>query len=377
MMTATTAKRLKSFIFLLSLLYAAVYLVASVTPFFHPKRFWPSTFLSLAFPYLFIGMLGWLFLVLLIDRKKIIWLLPITLIGYRNISSCFGWHLNKSIEQTKQQGSMRLLSWNVSEFIDSRKAVDSPTAIRRQILAFIQSSNADVLCLQDFSSSEQPMYFSNVKHIADSLHYAHMYFSVDDKRIFKGSKEGYGVVIFSRMPFIDTGRVLYNWMPSPESLIWATVQVNGRPIRFYTTHLRSMRLKLDNPDIANNPFITEESGFSTNTTILGKLRNYDIIHARQAIFIKETLNKSPYPLVFCADLNAVPSSYVYHHIASGLQDAFLRNRFGLGGTFDGIAPSIRIDVVLTSPSLKPIQYFSPPLHLSDHFPIVTDIQIPQ
>ena len=80
--------------------------------------------------------------------------------------------------------------------------------------------------------------------------------------------------------------------------------------------------------------------------------------------------------MFCADLNSVPSSYVYNHISKGLADAFLQNGFGWGASYYGLSPTLRIDVTLLSPQLKATQFSCPKLIASDHFPLVTDIAFP-
>jgi endonuclease/exonuclease/phosphatase family metal-dependent hydrolase len=74
-------------------------------------------------------------------------------------------------------------------------------------------------------------------------------------------------------------------------------------------------------------------------------------------------------------MNAVPSSFVYHQMRKGLNDAFLEKGWGFGRTYDSLSPTLRIDVLFTSPSIKTIQYHSPRLHLSDHLPIITDINL--
>lgn len=55
--------------------------------------------------------------------------------------------------------------------------------------------------------------------------------------------------------------------------------------------------------------------------------------------------------------------------------SFITAGAGLGRTFHSITPSLRIDVVLVSPAIQVVQYYSPQLDLSNHYPIITDIQL--
>jgi endonuclease/exonuclease/phosphatase family metal-dependent hydrolase len=58
-----------------------------------------------------------------------------------------------------------------------------------------------------------------------------------------------------------------------------------------------------------------------------------------------------------------------------LTDAFVAKGSGIGGTYDGISPTLRIDVMLMTKDILPIQYYSPQLHASDHFPLIVDIKL--
>ena len=82
---------------------------------------------------------------------------------------------------------------------------------------------------------------------------------------------------------------------------------------------------------------------------------------------------SPYPVVYCGDINTTPCSYNYRILKDNLQDAFLAKGFGLGATFYKILPTLRIDVFLADPVFKINQCTVVQRKLSDHYPIVTDI----
>lgn len=150
-----------------------------------------------------------------------------------------------------------------------------------------------------------------------------------------------------------------------------------KTIRFYNTHFRSINLGISERNSKKDySFIQDDTTVIFNKGKLSRLLYFDSIHVKQAELVQQQLNKSPLPFVFCADLNSVPSSYVYHHISNGLQDAFLPKGFGWGATYDGLSPTLRIDVTLLSSQLKVVQHYCPKLKLSDHFPLVTDIALP-
>ena len=75
----------------------------------------------------------------------------------------------------------------------------------------------------------------------------------------------------------------------------------------------------------------------------------------------------------CGDFNDLPNSYAYEKIGKGLLNAFEEKGDGLGRTFSGISPTLRIDNIFVDPRYKIEQYVRIKKKLSDHFPIITDI----
>ncbi len=69
----------------------------------------------------------------------------------------------------------------------------------------------------------------------------------------------------------------------------------------------------------------------------------------------------------------MPNSYAYQTIGENLQNAFEEKGSGLGRTFTGIAPTLRIDNIFASTSFTVNQFVRLPVKLSDHFPIIADL----
>lgn len=370
-------KIVKIFLITIWLSSLLVYVFAAATPYFHPEKWVALTFLSLLFPYVFSFVLVQMVIWFLLRKNFAIISLFFILLGFQNIKNCFALNWPTSFQQKKPNEHIRVLSWNVNEFINSEIIADTPNNPRRGIFNFIAKTNADVLCLQDFSSSSNnSIYLNNFTYIKDSLNYPFVFITIDDNRGMKGFMEGYGTAIYSRLPFVDTGRFAYKEMKIPEHLNYVTVKKGSNILRLYNTHLRSMSLKGVNPAIASKPLITNaDTAIKTNKNIASLIRTFDLVHAGQANFIKPIINQSSYPFLFCADLNAVPSTYVYHTLSKGLKDAFLEKGIGIGNTYDGVAPNLRIDVVLMHPSIQLKQLFTPKPSLSDHFPILVDVAV--
>ena len=354
-----------------------IYLSASLTAYINPTTIEIFTYLAIGFPYLFLAMIVCSLLSLFVFRKY--WWITILLIfvGYKNILATTGFHFFDTFTQSKPPKTYRLLSWNVNEFVDSRAIADTPNNVRRKILSYIKISNADVLCFQDFRDyTESGGYYSSIKYITDTLHYPYHYFSVDILEKFGSVQNKYGCIIFSKYPITETGRMPNDYADTTENLVFADIQFPNQSVRLYNTHLRSMLLTFDRKrEKKEYTYIQDDTAILLNKGKLKSINYFDSVHIKQAEIVKQQLNNYHKPFIFCADLNAVPSSFVYHHISNGLQDAFLQKGFGWGPTYNGLSHTLRIDVTLLSPELKTVQHYCPKLQASDHYPSLIDFTV--
>ena len=375
---ANYKNQLKQIFFLIGNFYAAFYALSCLTPFISPEYFFGFSFLALLFPYLLIGMLFWLLIVFIFYRNKIVLYVLLLLIGYKNIFSVFSFHTKQAFTQAKKNNAIRVLSWNVKNFTDSQITSDTPGNPRREIINFIKNSNADIVCIQDYSEFKGPAFYSSITDIKKAANIDDVYFSIDFEKQYFYALHQYGTTIFSKFPIIHSGNCSYQTNTIHESLAFVDLKVGNDTIRVFNTHLQSMNLNFDAAKDSVDGLVTYEFKFlSTHPRKYERIKYYDVNHAKQAVFIKSVMDTTKYPFIFCADLNSVPSSYVYQTLKSGLTDAFLSKGYGLGKTYEGFSPTLRIDVVLMSKSLNPTQYSSPQLPYSDHFPIITDIEIKQ
>ncbi|MBH8560064.1 endonuclease/exonuclease/phosphatase family protein, partial [Hymenobacter negativus] len=80
--------------------------------------------------------------------------------------------------------------------------------------------------------------------------------------------------------------------------------------------------------------------------------------------------RSPYPVLLAGDTNDLPYSYVYDQLADHLQNAWATVGLGIGATYNGKLPGLRIDQQFAS---KQWQVLACKVHReikwSDHFPV--------
>ncbi len=350
----------------------AVYLLSCLTPFISPIVFWPMTFLALGFPILAAGILLLVLTWFFIKKKTSLLLMLIFLCGYANLRSTFAINLPSSFNYKKDSTTLRIVTWNVRNFDNSARHAEAPDAIRRQMINYLEKLNADVLMCQEFMEYDNPVLYSNTQTM-DSLGYHYAYATRDFIMYPSYGKCVYGCVIFSKFPFLDTGKIAFNNLPVLESLAHADISFRGKRLRLFTTHLISMNLRKLEEKRTDAFFPKYDSAFSFQNSMYQKLIHYDSLHVRQAHQLAAVAAQSPYPVIISGDMNSVPNSYVYHTVKGNRIDAFAERGFGLGTTYSSISSTLRIDYIFADPSLKLTQFATPKLYLSDHFPVVADV----
>ncbi|MDB5247691.1 MAG: hypothetical protein JWQ40_2085 [Segetibacter sp.] len=349
------------------------YLISCLTPYISPIDFWPMAFLALGFPYLFIAILviafPWVFV-----RKKIAFcLLLLLLVGFQNLFSTFAISLsNSSKPYLKDSNTLRVLGWNVRSFDNPAIHADSPNSARRKMFDYIKNSNADILCLQEFTEYIGPAFTSNTKQLI-TLGYVHNYQTAEIVKTFGWGTAKTGSAIFSKIPLLDSGKTLLGDPSFPEHIAFIDVSFKNRRLRVFATHFKSLNL-FANRNSSTGVLFHNDPYYVYEATKFEKLKVFAQDHVREAFIAKDQLNKSPYPLIYLADMNSVPTSYPYHVMSKGLTDAFIANGSGLGTTLDSLPKTLRIDFILVDKRFSIKSFQKHDVHLSDHFPQLADLE---
>jgi len=350
----------------------AVYFLSCLTPYIRTSSFSFISLLGLAFPFIFLAAIFCALTILFIKKGTAALLFVlIFLAGFKNIRSSFaistgGWHMQKDT------ASLRVMTWNVEYFLNCYPLTDSLASTRRDMYSFIQQYQPDVLCMQEFRQISGPSYPSFIKELKD-IGYGYLYISNDSIVPFLGNVAYTGSAILSKVPLLDSGRINIRNTQMNENIVYGDFLLNNKKLRVFSGHLASLNLYADT---INGPPTNEniyEKTYDRKRKIEYKFREGEVTHEKEVTIVKRALANSPYPFIYCGDNNSPSTTYTYHYLSGGLQDAFLKKGFGLGGTFYGISPTLRIDACLPGKQFVVQQCIVPQVRLSDHYPIVTDI----
>jgi endonuclease/exonuclease/phosphatase family metal-dependent hydrolase len=362
----------KGFLVFLNVVAAILFALACLAPSLDPEKWWFISILGIGFPILLVIVLlfliGWLFI-----KKRLALISALVLIfGIRGFSIFFALHPSGAdIPYTKQSSSLRIATWNVARFIEMKRNNNKGSQTRLRMMEQIQQTNADIICLQEFFHSKASDYYQNLTYISRNFNYPYYFFSHDDD----GDNHYTGSVIFSRYPIIDSGIIRYPRPSLPDALVHADIKIGKDTIRVYTTHLQSLQFKPTDYEKMHNISEGKDGMVSNSKDIFGKLRTALSNRKIQSDIISQVLGDSPYPVLFCGDLNDVPNSYTYKEVRGDMQDAFLKKGFGIGRTFASVSPTLRIDYIFADPVFQVEGFKRIVKPYSDHFMLVSEVKL--
>ena len=339
--------------FVLNMGFGGLLLLTYLSVFVPPDRFWPAAFLGLLYPYLLLVNVAFLLYYILRKSKRALLSLLVILIGLHHFFNYFQPVPNFS----PGKSGLKVLSFNVKYFSKdiSNKQINHP-----RILDYLQSVDADIICLQEtrifktgkLSPDGIRDALPGIKHyqLAHSISYA-------------------GPLTLSKFPIFRLGEIRFEH--TANMVLFSDLVIKpGDTIRVYNCHLQSYRIAPEDYSLTDPEKTgTNEQQLREAKMISRKMIIAFSIRAKQARAIAAHIRKCPYPVIVCGDFNDTPLSYTYHILGEQLNDAFTQAGFGLSHTYNGLLPSFRIDYILFSPRFKARSYHRDRVNLSDHFPI--------
>ncbi|MDE1190616.1 MAG: endonuclease/exonuclease/phosphatase family protein [Arachidicoccus sp.] len=353
---------IKTFLFVINIILAIAFLFAAFAGKINPNHFGFAYLLVLLFPvFLLINSLFFVWW-LLIKPKRILISGVAILISSGSVFHFFSFHFFSKFNENKPADNIRIATWNINYLSGGHD----------ECIAQIKELNPDILCLQEFVSKYKNKDIpDNIYMITTAASLKYHYTFYDDKL---GAGNYNGNIIFSKYPIIDSGNYLYS-EEIRDYLDYIDISINNRMVRIYTTHLQSNffnpsdREKIE--EVKRNKGNVLNNGFF----IIDRLIKSEKMRSIQVDKAKALIAQSPYPTLFCGDCNDVPNSYTYENIKGNMQDVFIKKGFGIGRTYNAIAPTLRIDYIFADKNFSVQQVKRFVNNNSDHYMLVADLKL--
>jgi len=362
----------KKFFILTNIILAALFLLGCYGGLFNPSYWWPLGFLTLAAFYLllllFIFIIFWVF----VKAKWSLISIIAILIAYKPISNIIPFRFSLAFTKEKAAASLRIMSWNVEHF-DILEHKTHPER-KQEMLDLVKDYQPDIACFEEMVASDSISTAINyIPAMMEQMQMQYYNYSYNPKLNFDGNHH-FGIITFSKYPIIKKQTV--SFYPSDYNSIFQYTDIvkDADTFRVFTIHLQSLKFSATNLKFIDNPEIKSEQDVAESKNLIYKLKIGFLKRKLQSERIKEEMNKSPYPIIVCGDFNDVPNSYAYTTIGTGLKNAFEQKGTGIGRTFTGISPTLRIDNIFVDKKFDVTGYIRIKKKLSDHFPVFADVE---
>jgi exonuclease III len=331
-------------------------LLSYLSPFVSPYIFWPLSFVGLLYPWLLLS--NFIFIIYWgIQKDRYLLFSLITLgIGWGYLTSFIGLN-NGNIDKNAQ---LKIVSynvnnlkslWNKKDTIRYKKAHAAFPFFKQKV------EGVDIFCAQEASKYVY-------KYLSDSLNLSH---------ILHFPKTKIKTCIFSKYAFINKGSMVFE--KKTNSCVWGDLIFQSDTVRVYNVHLQSNSISPITEKLAKEGDIQSRETWRNIKQVIKRYKNAAQRRAKQAEQVAEHIHACPYPVILCGDLNDTPLSYPYHILSNGFQDSFKEKGQGIGTTYAGSIPALRIDYVFADQKFEILSHKVFKENFSDHYPVVGTLKI--
>ena len=331
----------------------------------NPARFVWASFFGLAFwEILAFNIILFVLLIMLWSRR--VWIVVLAL-----LISIPGFMRSFSHGKAQEGGTLRVMSYNVQVFEDLHDSKKPKADVALNIINLVREQHPDVLCIQEFgffmpktSRKDCILQFGELVEMPYQYYHTKAYFG--------------GNVIYSKYPIYP---ISDNTHFGDENDYGAVAEVDaGNKGKFLVicTHLSSFRLTKEEVTVFSEPGNTKQEVQEYGKSIISKLKRAYRVRSEQVDQLLKDIPHDGRPILLCGDFNDTPLSYTYHHVKkAGFTDGFVVAGRGIGPTYAGKLPLLRIDYVWGNEWIQPTKFKRLRFRGSDHYPVVQDFWIYQ
>ena len=318
-----------------------------------PESFWILAVLGLSYPFLLLANLIFILLWLLINPRYAAISLVVVFAGYSHLSNFIRFN-----GKTTAEPGIEICTFNVKNFV-----MDSPQKSRQDnaqgVIEYLQEKNPDIICFQEIS------FFTDRKH---TLLKSGNILNINKKKYTVYNSYSGGPSIYSSFPMLNKGEIQFE--QSTNKVLFADLKIEKDTVRIYNCHLQSYKISpREIHSLDSISFNMQDESIRDVKKVGSKLKHALLKRAKQAEMLREHIDQSPYPVIVCGDFNETPISYIYRRVRGDLKDAFVESGKGLGNTYRGDLPSLRIDYMMHDDYFESFNFSIDKVEHSDHYPV--------
>lgn len=343
---------LDGLLYMVNIALALPLLVAYLAYYVDPELTTVVAFFGLAYPVLLLFNLLFVCYWALRFKRKILLSLVVIGIGAFHLTRTYRFDPGTTLANPGE--TLKVMSFNVRMYNQYKWLKDD--GVYDKIKALVAAEDPDILAIQEHFYG---------KEIGD---FGYPY-QMDQQE----GKQKVGLVLFSKIPFKDSGEIHYGPGPNGEDAgrsLYVDLEYQGETLRVFNAHLASVGFKKEDYQLLEHPNDGSKEKLKNGVLkIVGQLHRAFEKRAHQVKILAQAVSNSPHPVLLLGDLNDTPQSFAYHQLNKELQDAYLTAGSGFQRTYAKGPIPFRIDHVFSSDTLEALEYGVIPQALSDHYPV--------
>lgn len=331
-------------------------MLCAINPLISPTFFVFSSYFGLGFWIILLFNISVLFVLIILKAKKTklfpIIALIIAVPGFMNSYSVK--------KQSTDEGNLKVMTYNVHHF--SNVTSNKKSISKQDIIDMINAQNPDIVCMQESGSWNDKM----AKDFAAKINCKYYAYN---------NVKHNGNVFFSKYPLFKDE--FTDKCDANTTYVVRGVNAGGLG-KFYLecVHLQSFMITDDEIEYINDARIYDRKSDAIGKSVIYKLKDGFIKRTEDIQNLVVNLPENGVPIIVCGDFNDTPLSYTYHRMRkANMNDAFLKVGHGIGKTYCGKLPLLRIDYFWYSDDIVPMTFIRVRTKMSDHYPIVMTFNV--
>lgn len=250
---------------------------------------------------------------------------------------------------------LKVMTYNIGVFRDYKVKSRSVTEVKQSLADFVKGHNPDILCLQEsgkwpdetaqeFSEMIGCEYYSYNKNNGNSFFSKYPMENVedfDDDRLDRFAD--------IRKIHVDDENYFY----------------------LINCHFNSFGISKQEIEYINDTKNIVKDSEIHGKSLISKLKNGFKLRTISTELLLSNLPDNDIPYIICGDFNDTPLSYTYSKMSkAGLHDAFITLSQGIGKTYCGPLPLLRIDYFWYNDKIEAVEYERIRQTTSDHYPLM-------
>ena len=248
----------KNIVIITNVVIAVLFILAVITPYVHPGKYWVLGALTLGFPVLFLLLSFFVFFWLVVKPRRSTISIIALLVGWKTTTETFGVAFRSNKKEDPE--TVKVLSWNVHMFnyYDYKKEPE----IREKMFQLIRETNPAIACFQEFAYTmpyKDPVYTIDVftKALQMPYHFIQSH-PLDSTRLKKVALH-YGKAIFSKYPIINQHHVFNHKGNYNYSFLYADIALPTGTVRVFNIHLQSLYFNNKDYEFVESPGESDET----------------------------------------------------------------------------------------------------------------------